>query len=537
MTAEVSPPARRSLFRVGVADVLFVFFALAILQRAGTGIVDDPGLGWHIRIADAMAEQGGFLHSDPFGLTTRGEPWVPFGFLGSVTLRLADGWGGLDALAMLVALTVAFGLRCLYRMMLTDGVPPVQAVAWTFLAALGVSTAWVARPNVFTLLFFLVTARVCVQWHRERITRGRTLWLVPLFAVWANTHGGWAAGLLTIGAAGLTELGVVLWDRDRRCAALGRFRWLVVLGTACGFATLINPYGPRLHLQMLQLMRDPFLMNLNDDWLSWDFHALGSFRVELLILALPVLLAWSRYRPDAVSLVLCLLWLHLGLNGRRYAPLWVLVTVPTLARLASRLPAVERSRRVAEREPAGPRPAGARGPGPVALDGGRRRGPVRLHQVRHRVRPPRPGRPADGGPRQAARSPSGGDGLPLDQLGRLPDLARVAKRAAVPGWLDDRNELYGRERIEEWMNVSAARPGWREVLDRHGIGLVCAPKDSGLAYRLAEEPGWERLYGDETAVIYRRKAGYARRAKDLAGVGGVLLPLPASTRGVRAEAG
>jgi hypothetical protein len=334
MTAEVSPPARRSFLRVGVADFVFVFFALAILQRAGSGIVDDPGLGWHIRIADAMAEKGGFLDADPFGQPTQGEPWVPFGFLGSAALRLADGWGGLDALAMLVALTIAFTLRCLYRMMVTDGVPPVQAVAWTFLAALGVSTAWVARPNVFTLLFFLVTARVCVQWHRERISARKTWWLVPLFAVWANTHGGWAAGLLTIAAAGVAELALAAWDRGGRAAALARFRWFVLLGGGCALATLVNPYGPRLHLQALRLMGDPFLMNLNDDWLSWDFHALGSFRLELLILLLPLLIAWSRYRPDAVSLALCVLWLHLGLNGRRYAPLWVLVTVPTLARLA-----------------------------------------------------------------------------------------------------------------------------------------------------------------------------------------------------------
>lgn len=507
MTADVSPPARRSVFRVGVADVVFVFFALAILQRASTGIVDDPGLGWHIRIADAMAEKGGFLDADPFGLTTRGEPWLPFGFLGSAALRLADGWGGLDALAMLVALTVAFTLRYLYRMMVTDGVPPIQAVGWTFLAALGVSTAWVARPNVFTLLFFLVTARVCVRWHRERISRGRTLWLVPLFAAWANTHGGWAAGLLTIAAAGLVELGVAMWDRDGRSAALGRFRWFVVLGAACGFATLINPYGPRLHLQMLRLMRDPFLMNLNDDWLSWDFHALGSFRFELLILLLPMLLAWSRYRPDAVSLALGVLWLHLGLNGRRYAPLWVLVAVPTLARLASRLPAVERvGEWLNENRPdlVPPGPA-ARAPwlwtavAAAALFASTK---YVTGYARH--------------------DPTDLPTAALDKLLEVHQGERVFHSVNWGGyliwhgwqkeprflvWIDDRNELYGRERIEEWMNVTAARPGWREALERHGIGLVCVPKDSGLAYRLAEEPGWEKLYGDEAAVIYRRKPG------------------------------
>src|SRR5262245_32614112 len=157
MTAE-TPFARRSPFRIGAADLVFLFFALAILQRASSGIVDDPGLGWQIRIPDAMVEAGGFLYSDPFGAPSRGEPWTPWGFLGSALLRFAEGWGGLDGVAMLTALTVAFALRCLYRMMVNDGVPPVQAVVWTLLAALGVSSAWVARPNVFTLVFTLATA-------------------------------------------------------------------------------------------------------------------------------------------------------------------------------------------------------------------------------------------------------------------------------------------------------------------------------------------------------------------------------------------
>src|SRR4051812_13160473 len=107
MTAAETPPVRRSWFRLGAADLVFVVFALAILQRAGSGMLDDPGLGWQLRIADAMAEQGDFLHADPFGGPTHNEPWMPYGFLGSALLRFADGWGGLDAIAVLTALTIA----------------------------------------------------------------------------------------------------------------------------------------------------------------------------------------------------------------------------------------------------------------------------------------------------------------------------------------------------------------------------------------------------------------------------------------------
>src|SRR5688572_14164131 len=134
MASEPSPPARASFFRFGAADVLFVFFALGILQRAGAGMLDDPGLGWQIRIPDAMLQQGGFLHSDPFGLRTHGEPWIPYGFLGSGAFRIAEEWAGLNGIAMLTALVLALILRCQYRWMTADGVPGVQAALWTFLA-------------------------------------------------------------------------------------------------------------------------------------------------------------------------------------------------------------------------------------------------------------------------------------------------------------------------------------------------------------------------------------------------------------------
>src|SRR5947209_6046630 len=94
MTSPPSEPSRPGFFRLGVADFLFGFFALAILQRAAFGMVDDPGLGWQLRIPDAMLEKGGFVYTDPFGRPTQGEPWTPYGFLGSTALRLAWGWGG-----------------------------------------------------------------------------------------------------------------------------------------------------------------------------------------------------------------------------------------------------------------------------------------------------------------------------------------------------------------------------------------------------------------------------------------------------------
>ena len=508
MGSEPSQPVAPGFFRFGVADFVFVFFALSILQRAGGGMVDDPGLGWQIRIPDAMIEHGGFVYTDPFGGPTQGEPWVPYGFLGSSLYRLADEWSGLDGIAALTAFTLALLLRCLYRMLVTDGVPTVQALLWTFLAALGISSAWVARPNVFTLLFTLVTAHVCVQWHRGQISRNRTLWLIPLFLVWANTHGGFAGGLITIAVAGLAELAIARFNPGGRSEAIARFRWFVMLGAGCFLATLVNPYGWRLHALILKVMRDPFMMNLNDDWLSPDFHAVGAFRFELLILLLPLLLACSRYRPDWVSLALVIVWLHFALNGRRFAPLWVLVAVPTMALLTKELPVMERiGAWLRESHPDfAPRPPAPAGrlrwfwTAVIAL--------ALLISTRY----------------VGAYARHNPEIIPAQALDRLLELhrgERVFHSINWGGyltwkgwknephflvWIDDRNEIYGKARTEEWRTLSAALPGWREKLDDLGIELVCIEANSGLAYRLAEEPHrWEELYRDDYAVIFRRK--------------------------------
>src|SRR5438067_75964 len=89
---------------------------------------------------------------------------------------LANTWCGIAAVT---TLTLALLFRCLFRMLLTDGLAWPAAALWTFLAVLGTSAAWPARPNIFTLLFLLFTVRFCEQFHRGRYSPKKMLWLFP----------------------------------------------------------------------------------------------------------------------------------------------------------------------------------------------------------------------------------------------------------------------------------------------------------------------------------------------------------------------
>ena len=45
------------LYRPGVADLVFLFVAAVALRGAAQGLLDDPGLGWHLRNIDAITQQ------------------------------------------------------------------------------------------------------------------------------------------------------------------------------------------------------------------------------------------------------------------------------------------------------------------------------------------------------------------------------------------------------------------------------------------------------------------------------------------------
>jgi hypothetical protein len=500
-------------YRPTGGDILFLVLATMVMLTARQGMLDDPGLGWHLRNIDAMRAQGGFLTEDPFSLTPDGQPhrWYSNQWLGELPLWLGERWAGLEGVAAVAALVVAFTLFCLYRMLVRDGLPWPAAVAWTALAAMGTSCSWAARPNLFTMLFVLLIARVCVGFHAGRLSRGQTLWLLPLFAVWANVHGGFVAGFLLLGASLAIEaaLAVSALEPQDRAAARSRAGHLALLGAGAFLATLVNPYGLSLYRWVFQLLGDPYFMGLHEEWKSPDFHSKGAMRYELLMLLFPALLALSKRRPNLVELGLVIAWLHMALTGFRYVALWVLVATPLLARSCAAVPwlqaQAERLRRSA--------------PDSFLLHPGSVRASwlwstaVALGLLGW-------AKAAEG---RFARHEA--EMIPARALDRVLEL-HSAYRAShgrepvvfhnynwggyltwhgwpgVHNWIDDRNEVQGEAHVREYFSITDAEPGWREKLA--GVTLVIMHGGAPLTTGLADSTDWRELYRDEYAVIFER---------------------------------
>jgi hypothetical protein len=442
-----------------------------------------------------MRAEGGWLTVDPFTQPRDGvhPRWYTNQWLGELPFWLGQRWAGMEGIAAVATVVLAFTLRCVYAAFLRDGLPWPLAAAWVCVAAVGTNCSWIARPNLFTMLFVFIAARLCEQFHLGRVSRGNLLWLLPLFAVWANTHGGFVAGFIVLAVTLLVEALLALFAPDSaRTAARSRLSWLMLVSVGAFAATLLNPYGWRLYPWIFQLLGDPYFMKLHFEWKPPPFNEPGGYQFSLLILLLPLVLGLSRGKPTPVELGLAVSWLHFALTGFRYFPLWVLVAVPVMARASLAIPWIETTFANSRPGTSTPQPAtGAVRAGWIWTATFALAVVAASIFIRGRY---------------ARLLP---DVIPTEALDEL--LARHEERPGAvvfhsydwggyltwhgwrPSgprllhWLDDRNEVQGQAHAEEYFLIRDAKPGWQAKLDRDRVEFVCIEGGAELAGRLVEQ--------------------------------------------------
>ena len=140
----------------------------------------------------------------------------------AMLLALLDRAGGLSLIAAVVAILAAFTHAMLLDVVLQRSVPLRIALPTAMLGVVFAASHWLARPHAFTIA---ASATLIVLLERgDRGDRGQgtdrraSLAIPPLFALWANLHGGVElradpCGLLRDGAAHTAVAPVA--DRER----------------------------------------------------------------------------------------------------------------------------------------------------------------------------------------------------------------------------------------------------------------------------------------------------------------------------------
>jgi hypothetical protein len=324
-----------------ILGLLLLYFTVA----GRTKILNDADTLWHIAVGRITLDSG-LITQDSFSFTRNGEWWVANQWLAECMLAVADSLGGFDGVLVLTATVLIVTYLALAYRWLMRGFDPLLTLA--FLAIVLSASAYTinARPHIVSIGLLGLTFALLRDVEDERRSPARLAWLIPIFVLWSNLHGGVLGGLGTFGlvAAGWTVqwfLGVEAPVRTGRDVGL---LWLCVAG--CGLALVATPYGTGSLQAWISIMSMSLPELIIEHAPLHPVSIQGMLVVVLCILYLVALCAtsgaWSR-----LTFWLPPIWFVLACLRIRHAPLFAIVAGIAMADLLpqSRLaPWLERRR-------------------------------------------------------------------------------------------------------------------------------------------------------------------------------------------------
>ena len=530
--AQPSSTALRFLM-LSVRDIIFIFLFWSLLAGPlSNRPLADPDIGWHIRTGELILATHSLPRTDPFSSTMQGQPWLAWEWLYDILLGILHRACGLNGVVWLCALLVAAIFSLLLSQLLQRGTGLLLATVLMLLAMAASTIHLYARPHIVSWLFSLLWFVALERW--ERSERGRPprwmLWFFPASTLlWVNLHGGWLFGTALLGiytlAAFVESVRAQKNDAFAAIRAAHRARAMAVAWAASMMATLVNPFGWRLHAHIYRYLTDRYLMDRIDEFKSPDFHGWAERCFAVILVLVLIAFASSRGQVRLSRLLVVLLAAYAGFYSSRNLPvssmLLVLLAGPLLwenfASLSNK-PGVWQWV----------------GHGTARISEFSDRMGAQEMQLRGRLWPVASVAFAFSiclhggwlGSRQLIRAQFDPQRVPVAAVtflqkefqGKQPSTEPVFSTDAWGGYLiyrmypqrkvvvDDRHDLYGSGRIRQYLILTQAEPGWQRLLDEWQIRTALLPTDSTLANLLRELPrDWRVAYEDSVAVVFEKR--------------------------------
>jgi len=110
-----------------------------------------------------------------------------------------------------------------------------------------------------------------------------------------------------------------------------RSRKYLLAATACAVASLLNPYGYRLHIHIAQYLGTSFYFARISEFQSIDFHSFTAAYFETLLMLAIAAAVWHLHSRRFTHALLLLSWSHLALFSARNIPIFAVVAVPGIS--------------------------------------------------------------------------------------------------------------------------------------------------------------------------------------------------------------
>ncbi len=302
----------RAVLRAASASAIPLAVAAAAFTVAVGLPAGDPDMWWHLATGRWIVEHGRLLNVDVFSSTATGEPYALGEPLGEVILWLAYAAGSWVGVAVLRAALVALAAFSVTRLALR-GAPARAAVPLAAVALVLSKPTWTDRPQLWTLALLPLVLDLALR-ARDG-SRASRIAVVPIVALWAVLHGGYAIG---VGVLWIFAAEALITRRPFIAPALAAFAATAVVPFEPGalpIARAIAHVGGSTVRIVEETPVDPLT----------PFGALFALFAATVVAALML-----RTGPLLAALVIVpTLWL--ALSAQRQIPLFAFAAVPFVA--------------------------------------------------------------------------------------------------------------------------------------------------------------------------------------------------------------
>ena len=493
---------------------------ILVLFWCTTGVgwlLTDSDTGWHIRTGEWILTNGHVPAVDIFSFTKPRLSWFAWEWLSDVLMAAVHHVAGLSGIVLASMVLLGLTSTCIYRNAVAESGHRLIAIVLTALAIAASTIHWLARPHLVTPLLAAVFLWILTRVQKDG-KKHFLLVLPPLTILWVNLHGGFFVGIVLLITYALGSVAEELIQGDRR-RGWTRAQRYALTAAACAVASLINPYGYRLHLHIAQYLGASFYVQRISEFQSPDFHSLTAAYFEtLLVLAIGAAF-WHFASGRLIQMMLLLSWAHLALFSVRTIPIFAVVAVPGIASALREWLECTRlhrslgwlsgfSNRLTELE-AGLQAIASRHKQdrfhtmpclavltlgmllahhghlkPLHAEFDRNRFPVAAATVLSQ--------------QHAVRS------IRLYASWQWGGYLIYRLWPAVKVFDDGRTDFYRPTFVEEGLDVWDAHSDWNKILARYQVNAALLPVDSALATVLRDRPDWKPVYQDQVAVLFER---------------------------------
>ena len=491
----VSPSISRNrtlemLKRVFSFPAMLGTFLVAAVFYDGRAFFLDPDVWWHIKVGETVLATHRWPTVDVYSFTVPGQPWISPEWLGEVLLATVSRIGGVRGLDMLLIALGSAIMLALYALgTIRSGNSKAAFVAAALVYVLA-CPSFTLRPQMLGYLFLTVTL-IALELFRQG--KKAAIWILPpLFLLWVNTHGSWIIGLgalFVYWASGLREfrLGAIEskpWSAEERRSMLMVFLLSLI-------AIMVTPYGSELAVFPFRFALGlPLNSTQIKEWLPIAFSI--TFGKIFLALVLGFFLTQMAF-----GFTWRLEELVLFFGGTVMACLharFLLVFVPFFVPLLS----VVLARWV---------PPYSRAKDKYALN------LILMVSVFAGIIHYFPSR-ANLNEKVAKEFPS----KAVEYLRQHPVPGPMFNSYAFGGYLiwalgpekkvfiDGRGELYEPGGVfNDYLQLVELKPGALSVLPRYQIQSCLLDKNERIAIVMAALPEWQKIYSDETSILFVRR--------------------------------